>query len=103
MKRFEDEFVIQADHPALPGHFPGMPVVPGALIIDETIAAIRRHGNSAVSGVRQAKFTAPLPVGAPCRVRVTPRDDGAVAVSCMADDVPVMTAVVDCASSKGPE
>ena len=30
---------IPADHPSLPGHFPGRPVVPGALILAEVIHA----------------------------------------------------------------
>jgi 3-hydroxyacyl-[acyl-carrier-protein] dehydratase len=29
-----------ADHPAFAGHFPGMPVLPGALLLDEALAVI---------------------------------------------------------------
>jgi 3-hydroxyacyl-[acyl-carrier-protein] dehydratase len=31
---------IPADHPAFAGHFPGMPILPGALLLDETLHAI---------------------------------------------------------------
>ena len=31
---------IAADHPAFAGHFPGFPVLPGALLLDEMLKAI---------------------------------------------------------------
>jgi 3-hydroxyacyl-[acyl-carrier-protein] dehydratase len=36
---------IPRDHPAFAGHFPGFPVFPGALLIDETLCLIRRERN----------------------------------------------------------
>lgn len=53
---------IAADHPALPGHFPGAPVVPGVVILDHVLAAAERaQGHAlAVRALAQAKFLAPL-------------------------------------------
>ena len=34
----EFRLLIAADHPSLPGHFPGQPVVPGVVILDEVSA-----------------------------------------------------------------
>ena len=31
-------FRIAADHPCLPGHFPGQPVVPGVVVLDRVLA-----------------------------------------------------------------
>lgn len=45
---------IPATHPCLPGHFPGAPVVPGVVILDEVLRA------SSASGLAWAKFHAPL-------------------------------------------
>src|SRR5690606_37475687 len=53
---------IDANHPALPGHFPGWPVVPGVLLLDRTIAAAEAWlGRELhVVGLPQVKFTMPL-------------------------------------------
>ena len=34
------DIVIPADHPALAGHFPGSPIVPGVVLLDEVLQAI---------------------------------------------------------------
>ncbi|HMK86274.1 MAG TPA: hypothetical protein VK437_09985 [Steroidobacteraceae bacterium] len=33
---------IPADHPAFAGHFPGMPILPGAVLLDEALYVIER-------------------------------------------------------------
>jgi 3-hydroxyacyl-[acyl-carrier-protein] dehydratase len=53
-------FHIAATHPALPGHFPGNPVVPGVLLLDHVIAAIERTWPARVAGFAQVKFLRPL-------------------------------------------
>jgi 3-hydroxymyristoyl/3-hydroxydecanoyl-(acyl carrier protein) dehydratase len=58
---FEVLRLIHADHPSLPGHFPGAPLVPGVVIIDEVVAALNEwRQNSKLSGIRSVKFLAPL-------------------------------------------
>jgi 3-hydroxyacyl-[acyl-carrier-protein] dehydratase len=58
---FEVRHVIRADHPALPGHFPGAPLVPGVVILDEVLAALTEwRENSQLTGIRTVKFLAPL-------------------------------------------
>jgi 3-hydroxyacyl-[acyl-carrier-protein] dehydratase len=40
MSRQSLRLCIAPDHPALAGHFPGFPVVPGVVLLDETLHAI---------------------------------------------------------------
>ena len=36
----EAQFSLAADHPCLPGHFPGEPVVPGVVLLEAVLAAM---------------------------------------------------------------
>jgi 3-hydroxyacyl-[acyl-carrier-protein] dehydratase len=58
---------IAADHPSFAGHFPGFPVLPGAILLDETLRTIASARGIDLAGWRisSAKF---LDV-------VRPRDD----------------------------
>lgn len=54
-------FTIPHDHPALPGHFPGRPVVPGVLLLDRVLAAIEADlGPLGPLRLPRVKFSAPL-------------------------------------------
>jgi 3-hydroxyacyl-[acyl-carrier-protein] dehydratase len=49
---------IAADHPAYSGHFPGMPVLPGVVLLDATLHALEQAGRrpSGYWEVNSAKF-----------------------------------------------
>jgi 3-hydroxymyristoyl/3-hydroxydecanoyl-(acyl carrier protein) dehydratase len=53
---------IAASHPALPGHFPGHPVVPGVVLLEAVTAVLPQHMGTAlrVTGFPAVKFLAPL-------------------------------------------
>jgi 3-hydroxyacyl-[acyl-carrier-protein] dehydratase len=58
---FEVRHTISADHPSLPGHFPGAPIVPGVVILDEILAALTEwRKDSRVTIISLVKFLVPL-------------------------------------------
>jgi 3-hydroxymyristoyl/3-hydroxydecanoyl-(acyl carrier protein) dehydratase len=70
------EFVIAPAHPALPGHFPGAPIVPGVLLLAEALELV-----DAASSVRlqhrrivSAKFLKPVAPGEPITLQYSQPD-----------------------------
>ncbi|MBZ0221922.1 MAG: hydroxymyristoyl-ACP dehydratase [Dokdonella sp.] len=56
---------IASDHPTLPGHFPGWPVVPGVVLLDAIAALAESSGLGALRRISTLKFLAPaLPMQA---------------------------------------
>ncbi len=53
------EICIAADHPAIAGHFPGHPVVPGALLLAEIVTRLSASG-WAITGLRKVRFSLPV-------------------------------------------
>jgi 3-hydroxyacyl-[acyl-carrier-protein] dehydratase len=49
-----------ATHPCLPGHFPGHPLVPGVLLLEQVACALRAWRGERLARVLEAKFVAPL-------------------------------------------
>lgn len=61
-------FTIGPDHPALPGHFPGHPIVPGVVLLDRAVLVIGaalgvEQGDLRLRGIASAKFLAPVAPG----------------------------------------
>jgi 3-hydroxyacyl-[acyl-carrier-protein] dehydratase len=65
-------FMIAPGHPALDGHFPGNPVVPGVLVLEHVQQALEaRIGPVTLTGMPQVKFVSPLRPGETCSVVFT--------------------------------
>jgi 3-hydroxyacyl-[acyl-carrier-protein] dehydratase len=50
------------DHPTVAGHFPGNPIIPGAVLLDEVVAAVVGDRPGEVM-IRAVKFLAPVRPG----------------------------------------
>ena len=86
---FEVLRLIRTDHPSLPGHFPGAPLVPGVVILDEVLAAlVEWRQNSRLSGIRSAKFLAPLKPEQPFTISLsaTNKNSGEISFCCRAEE-----------------
>lgn len=63
-----ETFTIPDDHPSLPGHFPGRPVVPGVVLLERVLARI-----GDVQGplrMPRVKFARPLLPGEQARIEL---------------------------------
>jgi 3-hydroxyacyl-[acyl-carrier-protein] dehydratase len=73
---------ITADHPSLPGHFPDAPLVPGVLILDEVLAALRDwRKDCQLTAIRTVKFLQPLKPGQPFTICLSTSSDDATGVN----------------------
>ena len=50
---------LDADHPCLPGHFPGAPVVPGVLVLEWLARALRDSRGLRLKRISQVKYLHP--------------------------------------------
>lgn len=92
----ECAFSVRDDHPSLAGHFPGNPVVPGAVVLDEAVIGLQRSNGARVVEIRRAKFHSPLPVNQTCLMRAERRDGNLFALSCTANGDLILSALVRC-------
>lgn len=68
MHRFEFDICISATHPALPGHFPGHPIVPGVLLLDEVMTATLQPSKQEIVRLQHVKFLSALMPDEPAHV-----------------------------------
>jgi 3-hydroxyacyl-[acyl-carrier-protein] dehydratase len=90
-----NHFVIPASHPCLDGHFPGNPIVPGVVILDEVAAAFRAEGPGVrICAVKQVKFLSFLVPETPCAIRFATGADGGVRFECRSDDAVIASGLL---------
>ena len=74
------DFSLALGHPSAAGHFPGNPIIPGALLLDAMVAAIAGpEGNVTIEA---AKFLQPVRHGEPLQLRWQTLDDGQFRFEC---------------------
>ena len=81
------EVVVPATHAALPGHFPGRPIVPAAWILTLVASACHDAWGCAAPSLhlQRARFRAPLLPDAKIRIELVRADDRSIAFVCTHD------------------
>ncbi|HEV7265593.1 MAG TPA: hypothetical protein VGN83_11815 [Falsiroseomonas sp.] len=97
-------FRVGEDHPALPGHFPGRPVVPGVLLLDAVLQALRAAGASRPTRLLRAKFAAAVTPGTEVEISLAPRGEATsrFAFTCRAGGTVFLLGEVACATPPLP-
>lgn len=96
---------ISPDHPSLPGHFPGCPVVPGVVILGEVITVLQQGapGVLEILELPLIKFVSPLSPGEPLTIRLESDVHGERAFTCHAGGRTIATGRLVCRiMSKSP-
>lgn len=97
------EFRVPADHPALPGHFPGRPVVPGVVLLDLALAAIAAEARlHEPLQLLRVKFLALVRPEEPVSVHVGEPGRNTLAFACNVGERRVLAAVVRLAETPQP-
>jgi 3-hydroxyacyl-[acyl-carrier-protein] dehydratase len=56
----ESTWQFPADHPAFVGHFPGVPIVPGVLLLDAALHTLEQVSGQHVVQIASTKFLRPV-------------------------------------------
>ena len=90
-----------SDHATAAGHFPGNPIIPGALLLSEVLRAIETNlgKNLFPYQIRSAKFTRPVRPGERVSIDFSRRDEKRISFSCKVGATPVLAGEVVCEPS----
>jgi 3-hydroxymyristoyl/3-hydroxydecanoyl-(acyl carrier protein) dehydratase len=91
------ERIFPIDHPAADGHFPGNPIIPGAVLLSEIARAVSdRLDAPAFFQVRSAKFLHPVRPGDRMQIQYSRDARGEIRFTCAVGGRPVLTAQMAC-------
>lgn len=81
-----------SDHPALRGHFPGNPIIPGVVLLDGAADFITRTLQKDIKEIRRARFKKPLDPGRSCVLELEETNQANIKAHCHINGDTVFTA-----------
>jgi 3-hydroxymyristoyl/3-hydroxydecanoyl-(acyl carrier protein) dehydratase len=89
---------LQPDHPASQGHFPGNPIIPGAVLLSETLHAIEASLGTRLAPFRitSAKFPHPARPGNRLVIEFSRTAAGEIKFTSRVDGRSVVTGRIQC-------
>lgn len=77
------EHSIPSTHPSLSGHFPGNPVVPGVILLEQVLSALQQwHPQARVKGFQAVKFLQPVKPGCRFTIALEQTAGGSISFKC---------------------
>ncbi len=94
---------VAADHPAYVGHFPGQPILPGVVLLDEALFALAAALGlpAATAHIQSAKFLSPVQPGEKLQLDYAASPTGAFRFELKASGRAVASGVLAFAQSEG--
>lgn len=88
-----------ADHATAAGHFPGNPIIPGALLLAEVLRAIAQVENLQIAtcNVKSAKFQHPARPGDTVVINYSHTTTGAIDFKCSVTEIKVLSGLISTA------
>jgi 3-hydroxyacyl-[acyl-carrier-protein] dehydratase len=91
------------DHPSAQGHFPGNPIIPGAVLLHEALHAIQASVRpDLLSVIKSAKFTHPARPGDRVSIEFSRSTSATIEFSCAVKDRTVLMGAVTCVPALKP-
>ena len=89
---------LAVDHPAVEGHFPGNPIIPGAVLLSVTLRAIGEDLGASLypCTIRAAKFYFPARPGDQMSIEFTGTVPGEIKFACAVRGKKVLAGQLEC-------
>jgi len=82
------DFIVNSSHPSISGHFPGNPIVPGAVIIENVIKVFSRSNDSKeITSLSTVKFIKPIEVNQKVDVNFLSISTELISFECVSNNV----------------